>query len=51
MLSAIRGEIRFIVTRHGATAAGVLALLDLVTRRVAERTGQELRPEITVIGE
>jgi UDP-N-acetylmuramate dehydrogenase len=41
----------FIVNRRGATAADVLALLDLVTRRVADRTGQELRPEITVIGE
>jgi UDP-N-acetylmuramate dehydrogenase len=41
----------FIVNRGGATAADVLALMDLARERVAAHYGIELQPEIRVIGE
>jgi UDP-N-acetylmuramate dehydrogenase len=41
----------FIINRGGATAAEVLALMDLVRRTVAERFGVELVPEVEVVGD
>ncbi|HXZ99399.1 MAG TPA: UDP-N-acetylmuramate dehydrogenase [Candidatus Binatia bacterium] len=41
----------FIVNAGGASAADVLALMDLVQRTVAERFGVHLVPEIAVLGE
>lgn len=41
----------FIVNLGGATAADVLALIELVRRAVEERTGILLEPEIRVVGE
>ncbi|NLG85308.1 MAG: UDP-N-acetylmuramate dehydrogenase, partial [Firmicutes bacterium] len=40
----------FIVNLGGATAADVLALIELVRARVRERTGILLEPEIEIIG-
>jgi UDP-N-acetylmuramate dehydrogenase len=40
----------FIVTRPGARADDVVALVTLVRERVAERTGVLLRPEVVVVG-
>ena len=41
----------FIVNCAGATAAEVLALIDLVRERVHERAGVWLEPEVLVVGE
>jgi len=41
----------FIVNRGGATAADILALMDLALERVHKQTGIQLQPEIRVIGE
>jgi len=41
----------FIVNLGGATAADVLALVDMVQRAVQARTGVLLEPEIRVVGE
>jgi len=41
----------FIINTGGATAADVLALIDLVTARVLEVHGVRLEPEVIVIGE
>lgn len=40
----------FIVNRGAATATEVVALIDLVRRRVLEATGRELEPEVKIIG-
>lgn len=40
----------FIVTRPGATAADVVALIEELRRRVEEATGIRLRPEVVVAG-
>jgi UDP-N-acetylmuramate dehydrogenase len=40
----------FIVNRGGATASDVLALIDAARRRVRERTGVELEPEVRIVG-
>jgi len=40
----------FIVNRAGASAADVLALMDLARARVRERTGLELEPEVRIVG-
>ena len=39
----------FIVNRGGASAADILALMDLVRKRVKEQTGIDLEPEIRVV--
>ena len=39
-----------IVNRGGATARDVLALIDEARRRVRERTGVELEPEVRIVG-
>jgi UDP-N-acetylmuramate dehydrogenase len=41
----------FIVNTGGATAADVLALIELVQRTVRERMGVELEPEVRVMGD
>ena len=41
----------FIVNRGNATAADVLALMELVRKKVLELHGVRLEPEITIIGE
>lgn len=41
----------YILNAGGATAADVIALMDLVRVRVRERCGQDLVPEIKMIGE
>ena len=41
----------FIVTEPGATAADVVALIDLVRDRVEDGTGIRLEPEVRVVGE
>ena len=40
----------FIVNTGGARAADILALMDLAQKKVKERMGIELEPEIRVIG-
>jgi UDP-N-acetylmuramate dehydrogenase len=40
----------FIVNTGGAKAGDVLALMDLAKRKVKEKTGVELQPEIKVVG-
>ena len=40
----------FIVNRGGATAADILTLMEQVKRRVLDRTGVELEPEVKVVG-
>jgi UDP-N-acetylmuramate dehydrogenase len=40
----------FIVNTGGARAADILALMDLAQKKVKEKTGVELEPEIKVIG-
>jgi UDP-N-acetylmuramate dehydrogenase len=40
----------FIVNAGGATAADVLALMELARKKVKEGTGIDLEPEITVVG-
>lgn len=41
----------FIVNLGGATAGDILALMDEVSRRVLERTGVALEPEVRILGE
>jgi UDP-N-acetylmuramate dehydrogenase len=41
----------FLVNRGGATAAEVLALMQLASDRVFERTGVRLEPELRILGE
>ena len=41
----------FIVNRGGASAADILALMDLARERVAAQFGITLEPEIRIIGE
>ena len=41
----------FIVNRGGATAADILALIDLTRRRVREGAGIELETEVRIVGE
>ena len=41
----------FIVNKGNAKASDILALMDLVRRKVMEQTGIDLEPEIRVIGE
>ncbi|MBU6389746.1 UDP-N-acetylmuramate dehydrogenase [Patescibacteria group bacterium] len=41
----------FIVNRGGATAADVLALIELIQKKVKEETGYRLEPEIRLVGE
>jgi UDP-N-acetylmuramate dehydrogenase len=40
----------FIVNRGGATAADVLALMDMMAETVEQRFGVTLRPEIRMLG-
>ncbi|KEO83179.1 UDP-N-acetylmuramate dehydrogenase [Tumebacillus flagellatus] len=48
-ISELHGN--FIVNIGGATAADVLALIDLVQRTIFERTGHELHPEVRIVGD
>ncbi len=41
----------YIVNRGGARAADILALMDLIRKKVREEHGIELQPEIRVVGE
>jgi UDP-N-acetylmuramate dehydrogenase len=41
----------FIVNRGGASAADILALMDLVSERVHKQTGTRLQPEIRIVGD
>jgi len=41
----------FIVNRGGATAADILALMDLTRERVQHQFGIALEPEIRIVGE
>lgn len=45
-----RKHANFIVARPGATAADVVALIDVIRRTVADATGIELRTEVRTIG-
>jgi len=41
----------FIVNLGGATAADVIALMDLIRARVRAHAGIDLEPEVRIIGE
>ena len=41
----------FIVNTGGASAADILALMDMAREKVRKETGIELEPEIRVVGE
>ena len=40
----------FVINRGGATAADILALMEQVKKRVFDRTGVELEPEVRIVG-
>ena len=41
----------FLVNRGNATAGDLLALMETVQRRVADRFGVTLEPEVTIVGQ
>ena len=41
----------FVVNSHRATAADMVALMDIIQRQVADKYGIELKPEVKIVGE